>query len=147
MAEKNERGGQKAPPSCDFSLPFTVQKTAAENLVFGWLSIAADKNGQLVVDKQGDVIPVDELEHAAYDFVLDYRDADQMHDGQPIGKLVESVVMTPEKQAAMGLPDSSLPTGWWVGFRVEPDVFKRVSTGELKAFSIGGAAIREALHG
>lgn len=112
------------------------------NLVFGFLSVAKNADGTDIVDLQGDVIPVPELETAAYDFVLHFRDADQMHDEQSIGKLVESVVLSKEKQDALGIPAGAVPEGWWVGFKVEPSVFAKVKGGDLRGFSIGGEAVR-----
>ena len=34
----------------------------AQNLVFGWASVAITVDGNQVIDKQGDIIPTDELE-------------------------------------------------------------------------------------
>jgi hypothetical protein len=62
--------------------------------------------------------------------------------------IVESFVATPEKLAAMGLPKDSAQTGWWIGMKVEDeDVWQRVKSGELKAFSLGGKARRVDMEG
>ena len=42
--------------------------------VFGWASVAITKDGQQVEDLQGDLIDVDDLEEAAYQFALQYRE-------------------------------------------------------------------------
>lgn len=108
------------------------------------MSKVVERDGTPVVDRQGDIIPVDELEAAAKAFMLDSRAADVMHDTQAVGKVFESYVSTPEKRAAQGYGDPTDQTvGWWVGMEVPQDVFKRVQSGELRAFSIGGAAVRE----
>jgi hypothetical protein len=112
-----------------------------QRLVFGWASVVEDEHGNSVVDSQGDVIPVAELEQAAYEFVLRYRQAGEMHEraGSDVGDLVESVVLTKAKREAMGLPPG--PTGWFVGFKLAPDVFAKVKSGEYQDFSIGGACV------
>jgi hypothetical protein len=114
-------------------------------LAFGWASIAVDGEGRPVVDHQGDYIPVPELERAAYDYVAKSRDASEMHGRRGVATLVESVMMTPEKYAAMGMPQG--PIGWWVGFKVhDDDVWRRVKSGDYREFSIGGSGTRKAVR-
>jgi len=116
-----------------------------QRLVFGYLSVAKTKDGEVLVDKQGDIIPEEELEKAAYDFNLFARRAGNMHlQTRGIGRLVESAVFTEEKQKALGIPKGILPVGWWVGFKIDDDkTWEMVKSGELSAFSIGGKAQRE----
>jgi hypothetical protein len=126
--------------------------------VFGWASIV-EKNGNPVVDLQGDYITIDELEKAAYDYVHKSRIGGAMHrrvdaDGNVIEKadrpyhaadLIESFVVTPEKIEKMGLT-SDTPVGWWVGFKVnDDDVWKSVKSGDWKGFSIHGAGRRKTI--
>jgi len=116
----------------------------AQNLVFGSLSVVAGPDGSPVVDSQDDVIPVEEAEKAAYTHVLDFRKSDTMHDQQANGVLVESFFSTPEKRAAMGFgSEADKSVAWWVGYKVAPDAFAKVKSGEHRAFSIGGSARRE----
>lgn len=116
----------------------------AKQLVFGWLSVAIDAEGTPVVDHEGDIIPPEELEQAAYDFVLYSRQAGEMHEKIGIGRLVESMVFTAEKIKALGIPEGTLPIGWWVGFKIDDlDVWEKIESGEYRAFSIGGTAERE----
>ena len=124
---------------------FQIQKVDDEKrLVFGWANIAVTVDGEQVVDYQGDMIDPEELENAAYKFVELYRDEGEMHERTGVGFLVESVIFTLEKQAAMGLPAGTLPVGWWVGFKVtDDDVWEKVKTGEYPMFSIGGTGVRE----
>ena len=114
-------------------------------LVFGWAYIAKSKDGTVIIDKQGDFIDDDwELESAAYDFVLNSGLGDEMHLQVPVSKVVESMVFTPDKIAKMGLPEGTLPTAWWVGFRVDDDaVWNEVKKGTYRAFSVGGAGVRQ----
>lgn len=119
-----------------------VKADEDQNLVFGWLSKIVEADGSAVVDSQGDVIPVAELEKAAYEFMLASRRGDVMHDERAVATAVESFVSTPEKRAAMGIGKGDATVGWWVGFKVEPATFAKVKSGELRAFSIGGSAVR-----
>jgi cation transport regulator ChaB len=128
----------------ELELQGNICKTdAGQNLVFGWASVI-EKDGQPVVDLQGDVIRPAELEKSAYAFVHDVRVAGEMHKRIGVGSLVESVVLTKEKQAAMGIPeDANIPVGWWIGMKVDPEVFAKVKSGEYNAFSIGGLGKRK----
>lgn len=127
----------------------------AQHLVFGYANVSVTKRGTLVEDLQNDIIPPDELEKAAYQFVLHFRDSDEMHQGPVIGKLVESMVFTPEKlkrlatdvrtgvvdEQGLAVITKMVPTGWWVGFHI-PDstIFAKVKSGEYAMFSIAGEA-------
>jgi cation transport regulator ChaB len=116
-----------------------------QRVVYGWLSVAKDKDGRHIVDKQGDVIPVAELEAAAHDFMLASREAGDMHERVTgIGKVVESMGFTEEKMAKLGIAKGTLPEGWWVGFHIDDEqTWGKVKDGTYKAFSIGGSANRE----
>lgn len=119
---------------------------ADEHLIFGWASVAADEDGIPVVDSEGDVIPISELEQAAYRFVEFSGSGGEMHSKMDVAKLVESFVVTPEKLATLGLI-GEMPLGWWVGFRVtDDDVWAKIKSGVYTMFSIGGRARRENLQ-
>lgn len=122
-----------------------IQKVDEDKrLVFGWANIAVTVDGEQVLDYQEDMIDPEELENAAYRFVEIYRDGGEMHQRTGVAVLVESVILTEEKQAAMGIAAGTMPIGWWVGFRVtDDDVWQKVKDGEYSMFSIGGKAIRE----
>lgn len=109
-----------------------------EQLVFGWAYVSTGADGDLIVDSDGESIEPHELEKAAYDYVLEAREAGEMHEGEPLGKMIESLVVTPEKAGAMGLPPTEA-TGWWVGFHIEDaDAFAKVKNGEYAMFSVQG---------
>ena len=111
---------------------FSIQKSSDEKrLAFGWASAE-------------DIIDPDTLENAAYEFVRLYREGGEMHERGDCAVLVESVVFTKEKMAAMGIPEGTLPTGWWIGFYITDDeVWEKVKSGEYPMFSIEGTAIPE----
>jgi len=129
---------------------YTVEVTkvvADQMLVFGWLYVCRRPDGTQVVDHSGEVIDVGDLERAAYAYAIDSRDAGLMHSKMGIGKMVCSVVFTPETRQAMGIPDGIVPDGWWVGFKVsDPEVWQKIKSGELKMFSIGGQAERRTVE-
>lgn len=114
--------------------------------VFGWAYISKE-NGKLIVDRQGDVIEPAILEKAAYDYVLNSRQGDTLHDEKPVATLIESVMFTEEKQAALGMSPGAMPEGWWVGFHVaDAKAWKSVKKSGFQSFSIGGSAERETVE-
>ena len=114
-------------------------------LVFGWASVAVTKNGETVIDHEGDMIDPRDLEDAAYSFVLKFGEANVNHTGPVVGRVVESFVSTPDKLAALGLPGDALPVGWWAGWYIESEeAWAGVKSGEFKSFSIEGIGVREA---
>ena len=138
----------------DVTLPMVVTKMDIEQQkVMGWASVVM-RAGKLVIDKQGDVILPDDLEKAAHDFTLHCRIQGDMHkkgpNGQPlqVGRLIESIVFTPEK-LSKGLSAVDPETGeqlfgWFVGFKVDdPRVWDAHKRGERPEFSMGGRGVRE----
>lgn len=119
-------------------------------LVFGWANVTVTREGQPVVDLQEDMIAPEELERAVYDYVLLFRTGGEEHDParRKKARLVESCVFTADKLAAMGLPEGTVPLGWWVGFYVDDDeTWEKVKNGEYRMFSIEGIAQREPVEG
>lgn len=124
---------------------FKIAKSIEDKrIAFGWASIAKDEAGNDLVDLSDDIIEPDTLENAVYEFVKLYREGGEMHERGGCATLVESIVFTPEKMSAMGIPEGTLPTGWWIGFHVTDDeVWSKVKSGEYPMFSIEGEAVRE----
>lgn len=125
---------------------FSIFKTDDDKrLVFGWASVAVTVDGEQLEDRQKDIIEPEDLESAAYEYVLNFRDTGEEHISsmRKKGKLVESVVFTEEKQKAMGIPPGTLPVAWWIGFKIDDDAaWARVKNGTYKMFSIEGKANR-----
>lgn len=115
--------------------------------VFGWASVAASADGDVLVDQEGDIIPIDVLEEAAYGWVAEFRHGGQDHDdAPPRGHAIESMVFTAEKQRAMGIPEGTVPEAWWIGLEfTDDDAFASVVKGERPMFSIHGTALVETL--
>lgn len=125
---------------------YTIMKTDDDKrLVFGWASVSITIDGEQLEDCQQDMIDPEDLEEAAYEYVLNFRDTGEEHIStlRKKGKLVESCVFTAEKQKAMGIPEGILPIGWWIGFKIEDDdAWEKVKNGTYKMFSIEGRANR-----
>lgn len=127
----------------EWSLPLDIVKSAPEQQqIFGWASVTT-VGGSIVVDKQGSMIPTEEIEKAAYDFVLYSRQQGDMHDpsSMGVGRLIESFVFTKQKQELLGI-DLGME-GWWTGFKVDhPALWADLKAGKKPEFSIGGRGRR-----
>jgi len=129
----------------DFELSVRVNKVDVEQRkVFGWASVST-VNGEHVIDKQDDIVPIDEIEKAAHEFALYTREMGDMHREVGVGKLIESWIFSKERAERMGTyakNDRGEPIeGWAVGFYVQNDsLWKALKNGERPDFSIGGRA-------
>lgn len=126
------------------TMGFEIMKSNEEKgLVSGWANVSINKDGSLPLDWDDDVIPPDILEKAAIDFMLEYRDSGELHKGNSKGAVVESIVFTKDKQAAIGIPEGTVPVGWFITVKVfDKDVIEKVKDGTYKMFSIQGSAKR-----
>lgn len=115
-------------------------------IVFGYANVCVRCSGETVVDSHEDMIAPEDLETAAYDFVLNFGKAGEYHRGRAKGRLIESFYITPEKLQKMGLKKDALPQGWWIGFKIDDRrAWERVKKGDHRMFSIQGKARREVL--
>ena len=119
---------------------FNVAKAKEDKcLVSGWANVSTNADGSIPLDWQDDVIPPEVLEKAAINFMLDYRESGVMHEGESKGVVVESIVLTKEKQECMGIPEGIVPQGWFITVKVlDKEVFAKVKDGTYKMFSIQG---------
>lgn len=126
----------------DFSLTCEFEKRDDEKqIVWGWASVVTEGH-KPVVDRQGDLISVDDIQKAAHDFMAFYRTGGEMHEKMGIGTVIESVVFTKALQDALGIDLGR--EGWFVGMRVDdPKVWQAVKNGEYRGFSIGGSGVRK----
>lgn len=147
LIEKSAKNPQKTGCKSKESVikgKFKIAKSDDEKmLAFGWASVSMRVDGEVIEDWQKDIVEPEELENAAYDFVLLYREGGEMHERGGAAVLIESVVFTEEKMKAMGIPEGTLPVGWWIGFKVlDEDVWEKVKDGTYPMFSIEGEAER-----
>lgn len=116
-----------------------------QHIIYGWASVATEK-GEPVVDLQGDVIEMSTLEKAVNDFMEHVRVGKTMHVGEQTGMVIHSMPVSNDIAKALGIQSDR--EGWIVGYKVyDEDVWKMVKSGELRAFSIGGRAIKEEYNG
>lgn len=128
-------------------ITFDVTKAKEdEGLVSGWANVAVNADGSIPLDWQGDIIRPETLEKAAINFMLEYRGSGVMHQGESQGTVVESIVFTKEKQVAIGIPEGTVPEGWFITVKVtNPEVFAGVKSGKYRMFSIQGSSKRVAI--
>lgn len=123
---------------------FQIKKSDNDRrLAFGWANISLTESGEQIEDWQQDMIDPEDLEQAAYNFVELYREGGEMHERGGVAVLIESMIFTEEKMKALGIPEGTLPVGWWIGFKVlDDDVWEKVKDGIYTMFSIEGEAER-----
>lgn len=115
-----------------------------EGVVYGFVTVY-EENGQPLVDRQGDVIDEVEVRKMAHAYVSEARVAKVMHNGETVGEVVESLVLTRELQKVLGIDIGK--AGWFIGMKLHSEAIKkRVRSGELRAFSIGGRGKRRPIE-
>ena len=113
--------------------------------VFGFALTATDANGKEVVDHQGDVLSIEELEEASFDYVANARDVGLMHEGESTGHLICAVPLTPEIRKAMGVLLG--PAALFVGHQITSDAaWSEIKKRGLGEYSIDGDAVREPIR-
>lgn len=144
FSELIEKSDSEEKPDNVIKGQFKIMKSDDDKmLAFGWANVSMRVDGELIEDWQADIIEPEELERAAYEYVLLYREGGEMHERGGAAVLIESVVFTEEKMQAMGIPAGTLPIGWWIGFKVlDEEVWEKVKDGTYPMFSIEGEAER-----
>jgi hypothetical protein len=128
----------------EFEFAVAVTKVdQAQQMIFGWASVSS-VNGEDIIDKQGDIVPIEALEKGVYDYVLYSREHGDMHSKVGCGKLIESMVFTPKKAAAgiTARNENGEPMmGWWGGWKIlDKKVWDAIAAGDRPELSIGGRA-------
>lgn len=118
-----------------------VKVDAPQGIVYGWGNVSVDDNG-LVTDRQGDQWEPQELEASVVDFMLNCRDGGVMHEGGVVGKVVASLVTTPDIVKAFFGDAADIPIGWIIGVKVDRSTLQKVLDGQFRAFSIQGSGDR-----
>lgn len=92
-------------------------------------------------DRHGDVIPKDNIEEVAHEFLADYQNVDLMHTLENVGVAVESYVAPHKMEFDLNGQTKEVPEGSWIlSVKVtNQDVWRAVKSGELTGFSIYGA--------
>lgn len=114
-----------------------------QQLVWGWAYVCT-VDGAISLDHSSEFVTPAEMEKAATNFMLDARVAKAMHSGDQVGEVIHSLPLTKELAKALGIQSDR--EGWIICMKIhDPLIWKRVKSGELPAFSIGGRALKEAL--
>lgn len=115
-------------------------KNESKMQVFGWAYMAEEKDGTPVKDISGIDYHMDDLEPAIYDWIgAGYTNIGVQHEELWQGTVIESVVVTREKEAIWGLPPNSLPVAVWLGIQLwDAETYLRVLSGELRGLSLAG---------
>ena len=101
-----------------------ILKTDEEQrLVYGWASVVTEK-GELVVDRQGDMIEPETLVKAVNNFMEHVRVGKEMHKGGQIGAVIHSMPITKEIGESLGIQSDR--EGWIV-----PNLLKQIELEEL----------------
>ena len=127
--------------SNDFEAYGEVTKVDDEQrIVYGFASVVT-KNGEAVVDRQGDIISPDMMEKAASEFMLGARTGLTMHKGEPTTTIIHSLPLT--KQIKDAFQIDTPYEGWIIAVKVHDDeTWEQVKQGQFTGFSIGGRARR-----
>lgn len=114
-----------------------------QQLVWGWAYVCT-VDGEISLDHSNEFVSPSEMEKAATNFMLDARVAKAMHSGEQVGEIIHSLPLTKELAKALGIQSDR--EGWIICMKIhDKTIWKRVKSGELPAFSIGGRALKEAL--
>jgi hypothetical protein len=114
--------------------------------------VKADKSKQIVygvflwpdkADHDGDIISAEDIEKVAHEFLIEYRDIDEMHKKETIdAEIVESFVAWMDNLEFYG---KMLTKGAWAGAIHVQDkkVWEKIEKGEYKGFSVRISGTRE----
>ena len=112
-----------------------------QRIIYGWASVSTYK-GELVVDRQNDIIEMDTLEKAVNNFMEHVRVGKTMHVGDQTGVIIHSFPVSKQICEALGIQCDT--EGWIVGYKVYDDeTWEGVKSGKYASFSIGGRAVKE----
>lgn len=118
-----------------------IKSNDEERLVYGWAYVCT-LNGKISLDHSQEFIRPEELVKAATKFMLDVRAAKAMHTDSPIGEVVHSLPLTKEISESLGIQTDK--EGWIICMKIHDDkIWEMVKSGKLRAFSIGGYAVKE----
>src|SRR4051812_42163309 len=95
------------------SLAVSVLKTDDLGVVFGWGCVCM-KDGEEFFDSQDDHIPEDSMLRATTEFMMGEHIAKVMHQGEAVGKVVQSFAFTTEMAKLYFGMDKPAQTGWMV---------------------------------
>lgn len=96
-------------------------------------------------DLQGDIIEAEEIEKAAHDWMVNSQKGGLMHtELVPGAKVVESFISPADfyVQKSDGNMEKVARGSWVLGIQWPENIWKRIISGELTGFSVGGSGVR-----
>lgn len=123
---------------------FKIKKLNEERrLVTAWASVVSDVDGKPIVDFEGDIILIEELEKAFIEAFADggLRKGGEMHNEIGGVDIVQQFTFSSAEREALGFGKGE--EGGIVKLRVNDDaIWARVKSGELSELSIAGEGER-----
>ncbi len=123
---------------------FEIMKAdASKRIVIGAVYVPYDENDPSTVDTHGHAASAEDIEKAAYGFMLDMKNnqIDKQHNHRPdYGNVVESYIAKAQ--------DPLFKEGTWVlGVKVTCEkTWAAIQAGDITGFSLGGSAVLEELQ-
>jgi hypothetical protein len=112
--------------------------------IFGLASVLTKRDGSALIDLQGDVIAIEDMEDGWYGYVRESGELNFQHAGPVRGHLIEAMLFTPEKLTVLGLPADALPIAAWAGYDIpDPEDWALVKQHRYFMYSIEGSGLRE----
>lgn len=107
------------------------KKDTRKHRVFGYAITGTDND---IENSQGYLITGEDMELAIYEFMLWLPTAAT---SQP-ASVIESCVLTREKQQAIGIPSGILPPfTYWIGFEIhDPGIWEMIQRSDFPVFTI-----------
>jgi hypothetical protein len=133
-----------------WSLSLPILKSDDEKkTVTGWAACSTDDLGNLVIDHQGEYMPIEEIAKAAHALVVrgGAGAAGEMHERRA-GDLVESLVVDRAKRDALGFgppPEGQPAEGWAVTLRLDDSAWKMHKSGAANELSVSGCGEMQAI--
>ena len=138
-----EKGTSVGELTKDFNVVTPILKADSDSrVIWGWAYVSMDK-GERAMDHSGEWVAPETLVKATTNFMLKSRTAKVNHDGPKEGDIVGSLPVTKDLAEALGIQSDR--EGWIVGVVASDETLKKVQSGELTSFSIGGRALKRSL--
>lgn len=132
---------KKRDAKTDLGFALEIKKLDQEkHIATGWVSVVEDADGNPIIDAEGHLLPITELEkavHSAFSTDSGKGKGGDLHETQGVIDVLESFVVTAEKRDALGFGKG--PAGWVASFRVnDENVWDKIKTGERPELSLRG---------